>query len=176
MRRDINLLPWRAWQRQRSVRQLQGLMLVALLLGVAIVVLLDRHGAYRLAQQGQANAALRDAIARLEGPLAELADLTARGDALQERIQGLDAVLRAASPGGQVLAPLATRVPQGLQLTALALEGSALRLEGVAQGRASVTQLLRNLDQAPGLGEVQLQEIKATVAGEVFHLRAQVQP
>ncbi|MDD1956177.1 PilN domain-containing protein [Pseudomonas sp. 8209] len=176
MRRDINLLPWRAWQRQRSVRQLQGLMLVALLLGVAIVVLLDRHGAYRLAQQGQANAALRDAIARLEGPLAELADLTARGDALQERIQGLDAVLRTASPGGQVLAPLATRVPQGLQLTALALEGSALRLEGVAQGRASVTQLLRNLDQAPGLGEVQLQEIKATAAGEVFHLSAQVQP
>ena len=88
----------------------------------------------------------------------------------------LDAVLRAASPGGQVLAPLATRVPQGLQLTALALEGSALRLEGVAQGRASVTQLLRNLDQAPGLSEVQLQEIKATAAGEVFHLSAQVQP
>ena len=75
-----------------------------------------------------------------------------------------------------MLAPLATRVPQGLQLTALALEGSALRLEGVAQGRASVTQLLRNLDQAPGLGEVQLQEIKATAAGEVFHLSAQVQP
>ncbi|WP_408004358.1 PilN domain-containing protein [Pseudomonas palmensis] len=46
----------------------------------------------------------------------------------------------------------------------------------MAQGRASVTQLLRNLDQAPGLGEVQLQEIKATAAGEVFHLSAQVQP
>lgn len=176
MMREVNLLPWREWRRQRSVRQLQGLLLAALLMGAVIVVLLDRHADYRLAQQGQANATLRDAISGLEGPLAELAGLVAQGDALLERAQGLEAVLHAASPGAHVLGPLATQVPQGLQLTALQLEGTALRLEGVAQGRALVTQLLRNLGQAPGLAEVRLQEVKATATGEVFQLTAQIRP
>lgn len=176
MNREINLLPWREWRRQRSVRQFQGLLLAAVLLGAVIVMLLDWHAGSRLAQQGQANATLRDAIAGLEGPLAELADLVAQGDALLERAQGLEAVQHAASPGAHVLGPLATQVPQGLQLTLLTLEGTALRLEGVAQGRAAATQLLRNLGQVPGLAEVRLQEVKATVAGEVFQLTAQVRP
>lgn len=172
----INLLPWREWRRQRSVRQLQGLLLAVVLLGAGIVLLLDQHADYRLAQQGQANATLRDAIAGLEGPLAELDDLVAQADALLERAQGLEAVQHAVSPGAHVLRPLATQVPQGLQLTLLTLEGTALRLEGVSQGRAAVTQLLRNLGQIPGLAELRLQEVKATVAGEVFQLTAQVRP
>lgn len=176
MNREINLLPWREWRRQRSVRQFQGLLLAAVLLGAVIVMMLDWHAGSRLAQQGQTNATLRDAIAGLEGPLAELAELVAQGDALLERVQGVEAVQRAPSPGAHVLGALATQVPQGLQLTMLALEGSALRLEGVAQGRALVTQLLNNLGQAPGLAEVRLQEVKATAAGEAFQLAAQVRP
>nr|WP_255263683.1 PilN domain-containing protein [Pseudomonas aegrilactucae] len=82
----------------------------------------------------------------------------------------------AASPGAQVLGLLARRVPPGVQLTALALEGNALRLEGVAQGRASVTRLMSNLGQSPGLADIRLQEVKATATGEVFQMSAQVRP
>ena len=97
-------------------------------------------------------------------------------DALLERAQRLEAVQHAASPGAGVLGWLATQVPQGLQLTLLALEGPALRLEGVAQGRAPVTELLHILGQAPGLGDIRLREIKAASAGDEFQVSAQVRP
>ncbi|MBV6289156.1 PilN domain-containing protein [Pseudomonas aegrilactucae] len=176
MRHGLNLLPWREWRRQRGVRQLQGLLLATLLLAIVGLVLLDRQASRRLALQGLANAQVSDAIARLQAPVAQVNGLAAQGDALLQRAQVLEALQHAASPGAQVLGLLARRVPPGVQLTALALEGNALRLEGVAQGRASVTRLMSNLGQSPGLADIRLQEVKATATGEVFQMSAQVRP
>lgn len=173
---SLNLLPWREWRRQRCVRQLQGLLIGTLLLAVVGILLLDRHAGQRLASQGQANAQLSELISQLEAPVAQVNSLAAQGDALLQRVQGLEALQHAASPGAHVLGLLARRVPPGVRLTALVLEGSVLRLEGVAQGRAPVTRLMSRLGRSSGVGDVRLQEVKATEVGEVFQMSAQVQP
>lgn len=172
----LNLLPWREWRRQRGVRQLQGMLLGTALLALVGVVLLDRQANHRLVSQGAANAQWREAIDQLEAPVARMHSLAAQGDALLQQAQVLEALQHAPSPGAQVLGLLARRVPPGVQLTRLVLEGRALRLEGVAQGRAPVTRLMSHLGQSPGLGDIRLQEVKATADGEVFQMSAQVRP
>lgn len=176
MTRGLNLLPWREWRQQRRVRQLQGALLGSVLLAVLGLVLLDRHARHRLVQQGLANAQLSEAILQLAAPVAQVRSLMAQGDALLQRALALEALQQAPSPGAQVLGLLARRVPPGVQLTALVLQGSALSLEGVAQGRAPVTRLMSSLGQAPGLADIRLQEVKAMASGEVFQMSAQVRP
>ena len=176
MTRALNLLPWREWRRQRGVRQLQALLVASVLLAGGALVLLDRYASHQLARQGQANAQVSEAIRQLEASVAQVSELEAQSEALLQQAQALEALQHAPSPGAQVLGVLATRVPPGVQLTALVLEGTALRLEGVAQGRAPVTELLHILGQAPGLGDIRLREIKAASAGDEFQVSAQVRP
>lgn len=176
MTRALNLLPWREWRRQREVRQLQGLLIATVVLAVGAIGLLDRYANHQLARQGQANARLSEAIRQLEAPVAQVSELEAQGEAVRQRAKGLEALLHTASPGAGVLSVLGNHVPPGVQVTTLVLEGTALRVEGLAQGRGAVTELLRTLGHAPSLGDVRLQEAKATAAGDVFQLNAQVLP
>lgn len=164
----INLLPWREWQRQRAVRQLQWALLATVVTGavvlLAMAVVLDR----RLDAHLRENAAASERISGLDGALADIALLVVRrDDLLGQQAELLDLQRQ---PGADLLARLMRLVPENVRLDGLQLSRDELRLSGFARSGSDVAQLLRNLGQAPGASAPELQDITSTRAGERFQV------
>lgn len=164
----VNLLPWREWQRQRAVRQLQWALLAAVVAGAVVLlvmaVVLDR----RLAAHLRENAAATERISGLDGALADIALLTVRRDDLLGQQAELRDLQR--QPGADLLTRLMHLVPENVRFDGLQLSRDELRLSGFARSASDVAQLLRNLGQTPGVAPPELQDVTSTRAGERFQV------
>lgn len=166
----INLLPWREWRRQRAIRRWQGALLGSLLAGTLLSLLGITLVSQRLERRLEANARLAERIAGLAEDLEQVARLRERGDALQAQWVELQALVRQQGTGGDLLFRLMEIVPEGARLSEVHWTDHELRLSGLARTGSDVSQLLRNLGQAPGLGAADLQELVSSPAGERFRL------
>ena len=168
MMAGVNLLPWREWQRERSVRRLQLALLAAVvsgaMLALATAILLERQ----LGDYLREGAATSERITGLETVLADVAALKARRDGLLEQRAGLLELQR--QPGIDLLTRLMHLVPEQARLDELHLTREELRLSGFARSGGDVAQLLRNLAQAPGVQTPELQEVTSTRGGERFQV------
>lgn len=171
----INLLPWRDWQRQRSIRRWQGLLCGSLLLGALLSLLAVVLLGQRLDRQDEANVRLGERIAGLADGLEQVVLLRDRLGDLQAQWDELQVLQVQRNAGGDLLLRLMAIMPAGTRLDELQLVGGELRLSGLARSGADVAQLLRNLTQAPGLGAPDLQELVSSPTGERFRLLVSLQ-
>lgn len=172
----VNLLPWREWRRQRAIRRWQIALLGSLLAGTLLSLLGITLVSQHLERQLQANARLGERIAGLAEGLEEVALLRERGAALQAQRVELKALVQQQGAGGDLLFRLMEIVPQGARLSEVKLTENELQLSGLARSGADVSQLLRNLGQAPGFGAADLQELVLSPAGERFRLSVSLEP
>lgn len=174
--RKVNLLPWRDWQRQRAIRQLQGLLCVSLLLGGVGVLLADLYLRHATQREQQASATLQADFRLFEQRLAQLGTLDARRRQLIAQLDAIEALRAHRLPLEHWLQQLGGQLPAGIQLGVLQVQGERWSLSGLAESGPQVARLLEHLAQVPGLVAPTLQEITALAAGEQFQLSAQVTP
>lgn len=170
----LNLLPWRERRRLAAVRRLQAGLIGAMLLALCGVLVLDQLGRQRLQLQALAHARTQAALLALDQRLSRVAALEQAQAALHEE-RAVLAGLRAGE--GNVPAffeQLEQVLPEGLYLTGLALKGSAIQLQGLAGSASLVAQLMRGLQAAPSLQEVDLQQLRGESRGEAFRLSARL--
>ncbi|CAG8864368.1 hypothetical protein PS627_00995 [Pseudomonas fluorescens] len=170
----LNLLPWRERRRLAAVRRLQASLVAAALLALCGVLALDQIGRQRLQLQALAHDRAQAELVTLERRLSEMAALEQTLADVHEE-QAVLAGLRAGK--GDALAffeQLEQVLPEGVYLTGLALKGADVQLQGIATSGSLVAQLMRSLQTAPLLHEVDLQQLRSEPRGEAFRLSARM--
>lgn len=169
---EVNLLPWREWQRLRSVRRWQAAMLACLAGGLLLALVLAAALGQRLQHWVADNERLERGMAGLAEGLEHVVALKARGNELQAQLDGLSVLQAQRTFAGDLLSRLMAIVPPGVHLEELKWAEGELQLSGLARSGADVAQLLRSLRQSPGLDAADLQTLTSTREGERFRLQA----
>jgi len=73
-----------------------------------------------------------------------------------------------------VFVDLERALPEGVQLLRLELQGSQVRMVGVAASGAVVAQLMRELERSGALRELELKSLKSEPGGDAFILLARM--
>ncbi|MDU9389547.1 PilN domain-containing protein [Pseudomonas sp. zfem002] len=169
---EVNLLPWREWQRLRAVRRWQAALLGCLVSGLLLTLVLAALLSQHLERWRTDNQVLETRITGLAEGLAQVAVLRERGEDLQVQLEALRELQAQRTSGSDLLSTLMAIVPAGVRLEELTWADGELRLTGLARGGADVAQLLHHLRMSPGLGMADLQALTSSSAGERFRLLA----
>lgn len=168
---DINLLPWRNWARQQSVRRWQVACFAAVMLGALVLWAGTALLKHRLAEQVRENLRLEERLAGLGGPLAEAEALRARHERLVEQRNELDRLQARRLSAADLLDGLARAVPEQVRLDSVQLSEAELSVSGVARSGGEVAQLLWALGRSPGMGPAELRDVAGSAQGERFQIR-----
>lgn len=162
----INLLPWRDALRRERRRQFHALLLLAALVGVALVLLVSAINVRQLAVQQSRNQWLRSENLKLGAQLEEIRQLDKALAFLEARRAAVEGLQRSRGQAVQLLDALASRVPEGIALRGVR-QAERITLTGWAQSNTRVSDLLRRLEGMPGTaGAPELVEVKATTVGQ----------
>jgi type IV pilus assembly protein PilN len=161
----INLLPWRAEQRQRRKKEflvaLAGCLVVAG--GVVYLSKLTVQG-WTSAQQGR-NQMLRTEIAELDKQIEEITTLESQRERLIARMQVITQLQRSRPEVVHLFDELVNAMPEGVYLSEVLQTGSRIEVSGAAQSSTRVSALMRNVDDSEYLRDVGLQGVDFATQG-----------
>ncbi len=161
----INLLPHRQIKRAEKQRQF-GLMAAAVaIFGLAIIFMGYSYLSNNLGEQTSRNQRLKDAIAKLDADIKEIAGLKDKINELKERIQAVESLQNNRSTAVMMIDEVARQLPEAVALKSIKQQGDLITLEGEADTNARVAALVGNLSRSTILLMPQLLEIKAVMQG-----------
>lgn len=162
---QINLLPHREMARQKQRLAFQRSLVLAVLLGLAAVLVIYLWLQGQISDQQRRNQLLQAENLRLDGQIKEVAQLEQEIAALRSRQQAVEGLQADRNLSVHLLSQLVIQLPEGLYLTQLKQDNDVLQLQGVAQSNERVSELLRNLGgRTPWLAQPELVEIVAAPA------------
>ncbi|WP_025130296.1 PilN domain-containing protein [Pseudomonas sp. PH1b] len=177
----INLLPWR--ETERALRRKRFLLALAamVLLGLALVLLIDGFIARAIERQQARNHYLGQATARLDQQIASIHELKARRQQLLERMEVIEGLQGNRSASVRIFEQLARSLPDGVYFTEVDLQGQSLSVSGAAESNNRVSDLMRNLQAAQGFAAPSLTEVKNAAQadqglGNLFRLSVEQVP
>ena len=157
----INLLPHRQIKRAERQRQF-GLMAAAVMvLGLAIIFTGYTYISTDVAAQNSRNQRLKEAVAKLDTDIKEIAGLKGKISELRERIQAVESLQSNRSLAVSMLDEIARQIPEAVILKSFKQKGDLITLEGVADTNARVATLVGMLGSSTVLNSPQLLEIKS---------------
>jgi type IV pilus assembly protein PilN len=157
----INLLPHRQIKRAERKRQF-GLMAAAVVvLGLAIIFSGYTYISAEISSQQSRNERLKNAIAKLDNEIKEIAGLKEKIGELRERIQAVESLQSNRSTAVTMLDEVARQIPDAIILQSLKQKGEVITLTGVADTNARVATLITNLSRSTVLNSPQLVEVKS---------------
>jgi type IV pilus assembly protein PilN len=161
----INLLPWRAEQRQQRKKEflvaLAGTLVVAV--GVVYLSKITVEGWTR-AQNGR-NEILRDEIAQLDKQIEEITGLESQRERLLARMQVITQLQRSRPEVVHLFDELVNAIPEGVNLTEVVQTGGRIALTGEAQSSTRVSALMRNIDGSEWLRDPTLDVVQTQTSG-----------
>jgi type IV pilus assembly protein PilN len=162
----INLLPWRAEQRQRRKKEFLVAMVGTLVVAAGVVWL------SKLTVQGWTNAQLgrndilRGEIASLDKQIAEINTLEAQRERLLARMQVITQLQRSRPEIVHLFDELVDAVPEGVNFTEIVQLADRVELRGLAQSSTRVSALMRNIENSEWLKNPGL-DVVETVSGGI---------
>lgn len=159
----INLLPHREEKRRlRKQAFFAGLGLSAAA-GVAVVVLWYGVQMQMISSQQARNAVLKDAIAKLDVEIRDVASLKGEIEALKARQRAVENLQSDRNAPVHLLNELVAQTPEGIYLTSVRHSGQNVLVSGLAQSNERVSEFLRNTNgPSPWFERPELVEIKAS--------------
>jgi type IV pilus assembly protein PilN len=163
----INLLPHREEKRkQRKIAFLRMLALAAIM-GLAIAVAYAAFIAAKISNQNNRNNFIKEANAKLDREIAEIATLKQEIEALQARQQAVEDLQSDRNQPVYLMDELVKQVPEGIYLRSFKQDNQRVAMSGYAQSNERVSELLRNLsNNSPWLERPDLIEIRLTNLGQ----------
>ena len=169
----FNFLPWREEKRRQRKSLFNRLALTQLLLGLSMVLVAWLVNEDKLKIQLERNQLLHSEIKKLDLKIKEVNNLNKEIDELLLKQSAIEKLQNNRNKPVYLLSFLAEKVPAGVMLKSLK-QGDQITLSGLALSNARVSELLRNLSQAPnqlGMGQPELVEVKAANYGQGKDLR-----
>ncbi len=175
----INLLPWREQRRREQQRQFVISLLTVVVVAGALVYGVDRQIQAETEAQQTRNHFLEQEIARIDKRIAKIRDLESTKKKLLARMTVIQELQHNRPLSVHLMDALVRTLPDGVYLTGFSQKGTALKIEGIAQSNARVSNYMRNIDHSrwltkPRLKVIETQKVKGRRVA-VFTLQAQLQ-
>lgn len=170
----LNLMPWRERQRLAALRRLRLMVVGAAVVALSAMLLMDQLARQRARQQAVANNSQQAAIDVLETQRTEHDRIRQSYEEVRAQTAALADLRAGQGRVTAVFADLERALPEGVQLLRLELQGSQLRMVGVAASGAVVAQLMRELERSGVLRELELKSLKSEPGGDTFILLARL--
>lgn len=163
----INLLPHREEKRKQRRKAFLAMLALSALVGGIILVLVGGVIANSISNQAARNTIVRNANAKLDAEIKEIASLKQEIDSLKARQQAVEDLQSDRNQPVHLLDELVKQVPEGIYLKSFKQEAQRVVLNGYAQSNERVSELLRNLsNNSPWLERPDLIEIRSTGIGQ----------
>lgn len=161
----INLLPWRAEQRQKRKKEFLVALMGAVIVGAGLVYVskLTVQG-WTSAQRGR-NEILKSEISVLDKQIEEIKGLKSQRERLLARMRVIDQLQRSRPEVVHLFDEIVKAVPEGVNLTDVAQAGQRIELRGVAQSSTRVSALMRNIDGSKWMKDPGLEIVEAVGGG-----------
>ena len=163
----INLLPHREEKRKQRRQAFFAMLALSALVGGIILMIVAGVFASNIANQNARNTVIKNANAKLDAEIKEIASLRQEIDALKARQQAVEDLQSDRNQPVHLLDELVKQVPEGVYLRSSKQEAQRVVLNGYAQSNERVSELLRNLsNNSPWLEHPDLIEIRSTGIGQ----------
>lgn len=163
----INLLPHREEKRKQRRQAFFAMLALSALVGGIILMIVAGVFASNIANQNARNTVIKNANAKLDAEIKEIASLRQEIDALKARQQAVEDLQSDRNQPVHLLDELVKQVPEGVYLRSFKQEAQRVVLNGYAQSNERVSELLRNLsNSSPWLEHPDLIEIRSTGIGQ----------
>ena len=171
----INLLPWRAFAREKRRRRFLILLLALSSVAAGGLLVIDRFIDRAVERQLARNDLIRSATVQLDGRARQIDQLKVRREQLLERMQTIETLQSNRSDSGIILEHLARRLPAGVYYTDVKMTERTIVFTGVALSSQLVAELMRNLDashwlETPVLIDVKAGSVQAGGAERLFQM------
>ncbi|RKR04401.1 type IV pilus assembly protein PilN [Kushneria sinocarnis] len=158
---SINLLPWRARQRERHNRIFLLVVVACALLGGGIGWGRAALVGHQLQLEQARLAHIRDSMTRLQQDIASVQSLQARREQLQGRIALIRRLEFSRPYTVMIYNALTATLVDGVHFDRVARHGEQLEISGLAGSNRQVSEQLRRLAGSDIFGEPQLQDVRA---------------
>ncbi len=163
----INLLPHREARRKQRKAAFFAMLVLASILGGAIVLAVGGYIANNISNQAQRNNFIKAENTKLDEQIKEIATLKQEIDGLKARQQAVEDLQGDRNQPVYLMDELVKQVPEGVYLRAFKQDGQRVVMNGYAQSNERVSELLRNLGNvSPWLERPDLIEIRSTGLGQ----------
>ncbi|CAK13291.1 PilN domain-containing protein [Pseudomonas entomophila] len=174
MRVRLNLMPWRELRRVAVVRQFRAVLMACLVMAVVAVMLLDEVMQSRVARQQAVNTALQRELEGVDTAMAQVEHLRASRNALLAQYMALSRLRGAQALLPALFSDLEMAMPEGARLHELDVQGSRVQLTGMAASASVVALLLRRMEQADVLQDLELVHLRHGAGGDEFVVTARL--
>lgn len=161
----INLLPWRAEQRQKRKQEFFVALLGAVIVGAALVYLSKLTVQGWTTSQRARNEILRKEITVLDKQIEEIKGLESQRERLLARMRVIDQLQRSRPEVVHLFDEIVKAVPEGVNLTDVVQQGARIELRGIAQSSTRVSALMRNIDSSQWMKDPSLDVVETVAAG-----------
>ncbi len=157
---QLNLLPWRLEHIKIRNRVFYSILFVCIM--IVFLLMLTVYGVIKSWQTTEREnvAYLQCEIQKTLVQVREIANLKSQKEALMKGMDLIHALQDARFSLVYVLDTMVRITPAGLWLTELNRSENQIQLQGVADTNASISELLKNLEQPKNFRNVKLSEIK----------------
>ena len=157
----INLLPWRQERRaeqQKILLRITGLSAFCILLAiVAIHLEISRQ----INSQYKRNNYIRSEITKVETQLTEIGNLEKAKRQLLDRMKIIQQLQQNRPEVVHLFDEIARKIPEGVFLLNFTQTGKQLKIEGMAQSNARVSDFMRNISASEWMSNPRLDVIEA---------------
>jgi type IV pilus assembly protein PilN len=161
----INLLPWRAEQRQERKKQFFMALGGAAIVAVGIVYLSKLTVEGWITNQSGRNTILTHEIAELDKQIEEIKGLENQRERLIARMKVIGELQRSRPEVVHLFDEIVKAVPEGIHLTEVKQTGNHIELQGMAQSSTRVSTLMRNIDASDWLSDPGLDVVQTVANG-----------
>jgi len=156
----INLLPWREWERERKknefLTQLGIVMVFALVLVMGAGVFLEGL----IENQQDRNKYVQNRITVMNERIAEISKLREERAVMLSRMQVIQELQGNRPIIVHIFDDLARTLAKGVHYTKVAMAGTGLSLDGIAESNNRISSLMRNLDGSDWFSSPNLKGIR----------------
>ncbi len=171
---NINLLPWREWERERRQKEflvnLGGVVLIA----VVIVLAAGQYLTQSVENQNARNKFYQNKIAILDDKIKEISTLQRDREELLERMRVIQQLQGNRPIIVRVFDEMVQTLAKGVHYTKLEMLNGQIALEGVAESNNRISALMRNVDGSDWFAEPNLKSIKEDEDNRIYGSGASV--
>lgn len=157
----INLLPWRQERRAEQQKQLLSITGLSVVLVALVIVAVHLEISRQISSQNKRNSFIRTEISEVQKQLTEIGTLGKSKRQLLDRMKIIQQLQQNRPEIVHLFDEVARQIPEGVFLTGLTQTDKQLKIEGMAQSNARVSDFMRNIAASEWLGNPKLDVIEA---------------
>lgn len=157
---NINLLPWREWEREQRQKEFLVQVGAVLLIAVLLVFGVGHYFDTSITSQEGRNSFLDRKIKVLDERIAEISNLQEQREDLLARMRVIQELQGNRPVIVRIFDEMVQTLAKGVHYQSLGMTGADLTVAGVAESNNRISALMRNLDGSDWFAQPNLKTIK----------------